>query len=76
MNISQRASALLGLTILLWGFYALCYQVVWQRVRVHLVLGMLQRPRVGAWVTSREGQDSPRFNDYWRSVPVISPSEP
>lgn len=31
MNVSLLASALLGLAILLSGFAALCYQVVWQR---------------------------------------------
>ncbi len=34
------------------------------------------RQRLGTWVTPRENLDGPRFNEYRRTVPVMSPSEP
>jgi len=85
MNISLRASTALGLATLFSGFAALCYQVVAGDPRLRVDLNSDDHPtfeyhwlrqRLGTWVTPRENLDSPRFNDYRRTVPVMSPSEP
>jgi hypothetical protein len=33
------------------------------------------RQRLGTWVSPRDSLDSPRFNTYRRTVPVLMPSE-